>query len=144
MKCFSWFAILAAVALAAPALPQITPSKDKPTESEHRQGPNGLEGWTLNWTLPDPSPYGDEKFAFTLVLARNGHVIRKIEGDPIIWRWMFRADGQQVAYETGPLHFDMTCVLADIKSGRALSSYDCYHELPADAPEWVKTLESTP
>jgi len=53
---------------------------------------------------------------FTLVLARNGHRLRRIEGEPIIWKWMFWADGRQVAYETGPLHFGMSCVLADVKT----------------------------
>jgi hypothetical protein len=48
-----------------------------------------------------------------------------------------------VAYETGPFHFGMTCVLADVKTGRRMGSVDCYHELPPDAPDWVQALEAS-
>ncbi len=114
---------------------------EKPVESEHRKGPNGWEGWTLDSSIPDDSN-GGEKYPFTLVLARNGHEIRRISGDPFVWRWIFWADGKQVAYESGPLHFGMNCILADIKTGRQLGSVDCYHELPDNAPEWAVKLES--
>jgi len=107
-------------------------------ESAHRQGPHQLEGWTLNSSIPD---HPGEKFPFTLVLARRGHIIRRISGDPFVWNWLFWADGSQVAYESGPLHFSMSCVLADISTGRQLARYDCYTDLPADAPAWVKALE---
>jgi hypothetical protein len=135
------FAILA---IAVPMLAQSArkPSgADKPTESEHRRGQHGLEGWTLNSPVPD-SGYGDEQFAFTLVVARDGRVLRRIAGEPFVWRWMFWADGWQVAYEAGPFHFSMTCVLTDVRTGRKISSFDCYHELPANAPNWVKALEA--
>jgi hypothetical protein len=112
-----------------------------PTESEHIRGPHGLEGWTLNWAIPS-SGYGDEKLPLTLVLARDGHVLRRIDGDAFIWQWIFWADGRQVAYESGPLHFGLDCVLYDLEKGRELSRVDCYHELPADTPDWVGALES--
>ena len=54
---------------------------------------------------------------------------------------MFQNDGKQVAYESGPLHFSMTCVLADVATGRQVGTYDCFGELPADAPAWVESLE---
>jgi len=113
----------------------------KPSESEHTKGSEGLEAWTLSWPLPDEFNHGDERFAFTLVLARDGHEIRRIEGEPIIWKWIFWSGGKQVAYETGPLHFDMTCVLTDVESGKTLATFDCYHELPPNPPKWVGALE---
>ncbi|WP_348260647.1 hypothetical protein P8935_12625 [Telmatobacter sp. DSM 110680] len=112
--------------------------RDKPTESKHVRGPKGLEGWTLNGPLPDRP---NEEFPFTLVLARNGRVVRKIEGSPFIWNWIFWSDGKQVAYESGPLHFSLQCTLADVKTGKEVASYDCFHGIPADAPDWLKTLE---
>ena len=138
MRSFSWFAILVAVALVSPARPQ-SRSDDKPTESEHVRGPNGREGWTLNGPLPDRP---NETFPFTLVIARNGHVIRKFEGGAFVWNWIFWADGKQVAYESGPLHFSLECILADVKTGKELSSYDCFHGIPDNAPDWLKALES--
>lgn len=112
----------------------------KPTESEHTKGPHGIEGWTLNSPVPE-SNHGNQRFAFILVLARNGHLIHRVQGDPIIWNWMFWSDGRQVAYETGPFHFSMSCVLIDTKSGRRVDTIDCWQELPADAPDWAKALE---
>ena len=132
--------VLGAIAILAVSSPLVSQTKDKPRESEHRSGPNGLAGWTLESPIPD-SNYGDQRFAFTLVLARNGRRLRRIAGAPIIWKWIFWNDGRQVAYETGPLHFGMSCVLADTNSGRELEKLDCYHQLPANVPPWVTALD---
>jgi hypothetical protein len=113
----------------------------KPTKSDYIKGPHGLEGWTLNSPVPG-SGYGDQKLPLTLVLARNGHILHRINGDGFIWRWMFWADGLQVTYESGPLHFGLACVLYDLKRGREVDRIDCYHDLPADAPDWVRALEA--
>ena len=139
MKVRSIFKVLGSIAIFAVSPLLVSQTKDKPTESEHRTGSHGLEGWTLEYRLPN-SNYGDERFAFTLVLVRNRHRLRRIEGEPIIWKWMFWDDGRQVAYETGPLHFGMSCVLADVKTGRKLEILDCYHKLPANVPTWVTAL----
>jgi hypothetical protein len=58
------FGMLLALALAAIVASQASRA-DKPTESVHVPGPDGLEGWTLNWPVPDLG-YGDERFAFSL------------------------------------------------------------------------------
>jgi hypothetical protein len=113
---------------------------EAPEESAHRQGPHGLQGWTLKSSIPD---HPGEKFPFALVLARRGNIIQRIEGSPFVWRWMFVADGREVAYETGPLHFSMQCVLIDVATGRMLANYDCFTRLPDNAPDWVKALESS-
>lgn len=96
-----------------------------------------------HWDRADfDSGYGDERFAFTLVIARHGHVIRRVTGEPIIWKWIFWADGRQVAYETGAFHFSDTCYLLRLSDGRKLDSYDCYHEVPLAKPDWVKALDA--
>jgi len=110
------------------------------TPSKHRAGPHGLEGWTLEGPIPD---HPNDKFPFVLVIARNGREIRRIHGNAFIWRWMFVADGRQIAYESGPLHSSITCILADIETGREVEVYDCYRELPKDAPDWVEALEAS-
>ncbi len=114
---------------------------DHPTESVHRHGPNGFEGWTLDYTVEG---HGDERFPMTLVIARNGHVLHRIDGEPFVWKWIFWANGRQVAYEAAPFHFSLDCVLADSKTGRRLASYDCFHGIPENAPDWLKALESGP
>lgn len=120
------------------ALPQS--SDDKPVESEHVAGPHGLEGWTLNGPIPDDPSH--ENYPFTLVIARNGKVWRKIDGDAFVWRWIFWDDGRKVAYEAGPLHFGMSCNLYDLASGRILKSVDCWRGIPDHSPAWLEALES--
>jgi hypothetical protein len=113
---------------------------DKPTPSAHIAGPNGLAGWTLDWPLPD---HPHERFPATLVIARNHRVIRKIDCGGIISTWIFWNNGRQVAYESGPLHFDLRCILTSMQTGKELANYDCYHDIPANAPDWVQALEKT-
>jgi hypothetical protein len=110
---------------------------DKPIESAHREGPDRLEAWTESYPLAD-----GQIAPANLVIARR-HVIRRIQGDPFVWRWIFWDNGKQVAYETGSLHFNMACRLVDIASGRQLANLDCYRELAEDAPAWEKALRST-
>jgi hypothetical protein len=140
MKAASIFKIGAVFLVTTLASPQSTPPEDKPTPSSHRTGPNGLEGWTLDFPIPD---HPGETFPFTLVIARNGHVVRKIDGDPFVWQWMFWNGGRQVAYESGPLHFGLQCTLVSLANGKQLASYDCFHGVPDNAPGWLKTLETS-
>ncbi|MGB6973497.1 MAG: hypothetical protein WBD67_02320 [Terracidiphilus sp.] len=133
--------VLIAAALTATAWSQDDHCTDKGKESAHVAGPHGLEAWTIDYALPDSS-YGDECFSGVLVIARNGHVIRRRKADGFIWSWVFWDDGKQLAIEEGPLHFGMSCVLEDLKSGHTIATYDCYHGLPADAPEWVKAVDT--
>jgi hypothetical protein len=140
MRPAGWCGILAAFVIAIPLFAQTTVKQtgdEKPTESEHIHGPDGLEGWTLSWPLPDQP---NERFPGRLLIARNGRILRQIDGDGLIWKWMFWANGRQVAYESGPLHFSMDCVLYDLAKGREVSRIDCYHELPARVPDWVSVL----
>ena len=138
----SLFAIVLLGIFPQTVLPQHIRTAGKPVASVHRYGPNGWEGWTLNYVLPDIRP-GD-RLPMKLVLAHNGHIVRRIPGDLFISNWIFVAGGKQVAYETGPLHFAMTCVLLDTRTGKRLASYDCeYVELPVDAPDWLEQLEAS-
>ena len=108
--------------------------------SLHRQGPHALEGWTLNALIPG---HGTERYPHTLIIAQHGKMLHRFDGPAFfIWNWMFQDDGKHIAYESGPMHFSMTCVLVDVATGRKLAVYDCFGKLPADAPAWAVALES--
>jgi hypothetical protein len=111
-----------------------------PAKTPHVHGPHGLEGWEptfINKEYKDLGPLSIE-----LVIARHGHVIRRIKGDSLMWNWMFLPDGRRVAYETGPLHFAMTCVLMDIRTGRRIDDFDCWNPTESTkVPAWVDALE---
>ncbi|HUY82682.1 MAG TPA: hypothetical protein VMU92_13230 [Acidobacteriaceae bacterium] len=139
MKAKSIFRLCAFVVLlvAISAQSQTTPVTGGPRESKHQKGPNGLEGWTLKYTVPDHT----ESYSEILVISRKGHILRKIKGQPFIWRWMFQDDGRSIAYETGPLHFEDDCYLVDLTTGKQLATYDCYRWQPPNPPSWVIKLE---
>jgi len=108
------------------------------TESPHRTGPHGLEGWTL---LNPIESQGD--LPMTLVISQDKKIVHKFPGGPFVWSWIFLNGGRQVAYKSGPLHFSMACVLADIRTGKEQARFDCFAEpLPENAPTWVKQLEA--
>lgn len=134
--------LLRRFALSLPLLLSVAAhvSAQDPTLSEHRKGPHRLEGWTLSRSLEGRST-GDV-YPYALIIARDGKIVRRLEGSPFVWNWIFWAGGKQIAYEAGPLHFGMLCTLADIATGRELASDDCFQGLPADAPEWEKALET--
>jgi hypothetical protein len=104
-------------------------------------GPNGLVGWKVTFALEE----NQEEVSDSLVIARNGTRLRKVHGDPLIWSWMFLDDGKSIAFESGPLHFGMACVLLDIASGKELQRVDCFHypdHAPAGGwPAWITKLE---
>jgi len=129
-----------AMVLGAALGQQASVPKERPVESEHRGGPRGLAGWTLSYLVPDSG--ADDRYPMTLLITRNGRVIRRIEGEPFVWSWIFLADGKQLAIMVGPLHFGMNCILEDLSTGKALATYDCYHEEPQPEPDWVKALEA--
>lgn len=133
--------LILAITIAAVSGAQASRPEDKTTRSMRRPGPDGLEGWTLASPVAG-SGYGDERFAFRLVIARHGHVIRRISGDPFIWEWAYWAKGRQIAYETGPFHFAQNCLLIRLSDGRVLEHYDCYHRAVATEPDWVKALDA--
>lgn len=112
-------------------------SGNKPIQSAHVFGPNRLEGWTLSKDVENQGP-----LPMTLVIARGGLVVRHITGRPFLWKWKFESNGELVAFESGPLHFGLVCTLVNIRTGKQVADYDCYRELPSDAPQWVKELEA--
>lgn len=141
---FRWLqgiALLLVIGVAGATFARASQPADRPTQSVHRHGPEGLEGWTLEAPVRD-SGYGDERFAFALVIARHGRIVRRINGDPFIWKWIFRAGGREIAYATGPFHFSETCLLVRLADGKRLDGYDCYHDRPAVRPDWVKALQA--
>ena len=129
-----------AVVMLLSALPLAAQKADRDSASLHRQGPHALEGWTLDASIPG---HGTERYPHTLIIARHGKMLHRFDGPAFfIWNWMFQDDGKQVAYESGPMHFSMTCVLVNVATGRQLADYDCFGKLPPDAPAWVVALES--
>ncbi len=131
------FQLAALLVCAAAAIAQAPAPDLHATVSPHRRGPHGLAGWTLNEPYPDRP---GEVYPRTLVLSRHGRIIRRITGESYLWKWLFWADGTQVAYQDGPPHFVLRCILVDLKTGHQLANEDCFSDLPASAPAWEQQL----
>ncbi len=102
------------------------------------------DGVTKGWMVEYPSPdKGQSDVAGTLVIARRGRVIRRIEGDSTFWGWVFWNGGRSVAYETGPLHGATMCVLRDVRSGQVVEKMlgDC-QDATEEAPAWVRAVKA--
>jgi hypothetical protein len=117
--------------------------------TKHRKGPDGLEGWLVLENLDTVLQQNEGPLPTQLILARNGKVIRKLNGvgndGPFFWNFIFLPDGKRVAFSNGSLHFNEECTLMEIKTGKHLEDYDCYHDYPSDdAPDWVKQLKNAP
>jgi hypothetical protein len=97
------------------------------------------KGWLIEYPNPDPGQAW-RRIPGTLIIARRGRIIRRIEATPItFWSWNFWDGGKRVAYQVGSLHGETVCILADVRSGKELDrwSADCQN-LPEDAPAWVR------
>jgi hypothetical protein len=73
-------------------------------------------------------------------ICPSGHVT--LGTDQAFYSWAFYSDGQQVAFHTGPMHFEQIshCELHDIKSGRRLAEWDGDLQ-SSDRPNWVSGLQ---
>ncbi len=134
-----WSQVLTALTLIALAVISLEAAAQH-TESTRCSGPHGLVGWTLDYPFPDRP---DDHYPRVLILSRNGRVMHRIEGEHYIWNWIFWADGRQIAYEDGPPHFIMRCILVDLTTGERVEDVNCFMPVPAGSPSWLTALEKT-
>ena len=81
----------------------------------------------------DPGP-----IAGSVVLYRDGHILRSFGAEQSVWDWHFWRDSSTVAYSDGPLHGGASqVVLCDVASGKVLARW-----IPSDAkpPDWAEDL----
>ncbi len=130
---------VAAIVLAL--APHLAAGSGSGRREDRRVAPDGVTvGWLVTYGNPDPGRDW-ERIAGTLVIARRGQVVRRIEGASTIRQWTFRHGGSQVVVETGALHGPTQCILTSVRTGRTLAetSGACDAEDEA-APAWVKAL----
>jgi hypothetical protein len=100
-------------------------------------------GWLILY--PDPNSSSTYRFADTpgsLVIWRNGKIVRTFEPGQTLWSWSFVEGADEVAYHSGPPHGERSshCELRDVTTGRLLASWD--GDLgQVDRPEWTKRLD---
>jgi hypothetical protein len=95
-------------------------------------------GWLAEFQdTSSPSPIDPD--AFTLVVYRNGHITRRVDGDPIVWDWHFERGGKAIAYSTGSRHGGANeCVLIELDSGKVLENWPT--SSATQTPTWAEEL----
>jgi hypothetical protein len=114
------------------------------TTTDRRTAPDGVtKGWIIAYPWPDQTETSQlwRTIPGTLVIARHGHVIRRITAGPSIRNWDFWMGGRQVVFETGPLHGPTDCVRADARTGKVLETWPGCDNLPENAPAWAKAAD---
>jgi hypothetical protein len=94
-------------------------------------------GWLVDYHVDGVS----DGVAETLVIWRDGKVIRRFRTEQAFYSWAFHSKGAQVAFHTGPLHGEHAsyCELHDVKTGRRLAVWNGNLE-SANKPTWVAGL----
>ena len=100
-------------------------------------------GWLILFPDPNNSPiYRSSDIPQSLVIWRNGKIVRTFEPEQTFWSWSFVDGGDRVAYHSGPLHGERSshCELREVSTGRLLASWDGDLD-QADRPGWTKSLD---
>ena len=100
------------------------------------------DGSTGGWLVLYRNRDGGQAIAATLVLFRDGTILRRVRSGQEFWSWAFEPHGGSFAYHTGPLHGETTshCELHDLATGRMLASWD--GDLGnAERPAWTRALD---
>jgi len=95
-------------------------------------------GWLAEFQdTSSPSPIDPD--ALALVVYRNGRIIRRVSGAPIVWDWRFERGGKAIAYSTGSRHGGANdCLLIEIDSGKVLEDWPTSSS--NQAPSWAEQL----
>ena len=128
-----------ALLLAVLAFGQFRPSPlpGIPKVSDRKLAPDGItEGWLVDL---DSSSRSSAQVPTTLVISRRSRELNRFHGEPGIASWDFWSNGQQVVYQTAPIHGRTTCIRADVQSGHILDTQEnCSGQ--ANPPDWTAPL----
>ena len=98
-----------------------------------------IKGWLVEFPWPDQDDVSQSwrTVAWTLVIAKHGKVVRRIQAPVTFWSWNFWNGGREVVIEEGHPHGTPWFTRRDITSGRELESWEGDIEA-GNAPAWVK------
>jgi hypothetical protein len=77
-----------------------------------------------------------------VVVYRERKIVRRIEGQPLIWNWQFFGADNEVALSIGPQHGEngVHFELHDLQGGRLVTTWDEHSK--QEEPAWVSGLEN--
>ena len=101
-----------------------------------------VDGRTAGWLVLYNVEGVSYPIAGTLVVWRDGRIIRRFQTEQTFYSWSFVGDGKQVAYHTGPLHGETKshCELRNVSDGRLVAQWDGNLQDAAKRPAWTAGL----
>jgi hypothetical protein len=99
------------------------------------------DGRTAGWLIQSENCCTSYPIPLTLVIYRDGEIIRRFAPGQSIWDWRFLKGGSQVAFWIGPMHGDFTphFELHGVVSGRMVAEWDGH--VDEKHPDWVSGLK---
>lgn len=125
------------------------------TDSEQRAFSNAQissNGQMVGWLVLSSSCCQSYPIPLSLVIFRDGKVIRKFEDERPVWNWSFQNQDTAVAYLLRTTHGNSTVSykLRRISDGKLIEEFECFSdpeavpesEKNAPVPEWVWSIAS--
>jgi hypothetical protein len=135
-----WLSVVALLAVGVVPSLSGQAAKKRPFRDQLQTAQDGV---TKGWLVESPWPDQDDAsqrwrtVAWTLVIAKHGKVVRKIQAAQSFWSWGFWNGGREVVVQEGPPHGATWFMRMDVKSGKKLETWDGDIE-GGNAPAWVK------
>ncbi len=109
------------LALAQQDAIKSVPKADRQVGVESIQTAGKYVGWLVDYDVPDVGT-----FAGTLIVWKDGRVVRRFEAEQAFSSWSFVEGGKQVAYHSGPMHGEQKshCELHSVADGGLLTQWD--------------------
>ncbi len=91
---------------------------------------------TIGWQVNFPNCCTSYPIPLSLVIYRNGRILHRLGNGMGVFQWRFLKGGEQVAYYTDTLHFNLApkCTLVDVGSGKTL---EIWERGDGDLPPWA-------
>ncbi len=119
----------------------VAPKKDD--QADCRSPKIAEDKRTVGWLAEYPNPGTSYPIPLSLLIYRDGKIIREIRPNNAlaIWDWRFLKSGTEVAFWSGRTHgnFVPHFELRDVRSGRLLAEWDGHVYEPH--PAWVSGLK---
>jgi hypothetical protein len=103
------------------------------------------DGQTVGWILDWPDPDTNRELPGTLVIWRQGKIVRRISPGPgVFYGWCFWQSNSQVGFSFGPTHGPYAGTvyqLRGISTGAVVENFSFDDDTdPAKAPRWVEAV----
>ena len=94
---------------------------------------------TVGWQVNFPNCCTSYPIPLMLVIYRDGRILHRLGNGMGVFQWRFLKGGEQVAYLTDTLHFNIApkCTLVDVGTGKTIGTWS---RGDGDLPPWAEVF----